>query len=109
MAFEKLQQNERGIVFRCMQIILDNNILDNEEFQPRLGINKQELFDVVNAWPQLNDNDPNSDTYLAINNCLNEVCYSINIDDNNLEKQFGVSRKDVEQVYNKWKNLTNLD
>ncbi len=88
-----------------MKVVLDSDLLDNAEFQTRLGIDKQQLREVATAWLDLDDFDAASNTSLAINNCLNEICYGINVNDDALEQRYGISRQTVERIYQKWKRI----
>ena len=88
-----------------MKVMLDSDLLDNSEFQTRLSIDKQQLREVIAAWPNLNDSDAASNTSLAINNCLNEICYGVNINDDALEQRYSISRQIVERIYQKWKSI----
>ena len=103
MAFEKLLTTEQSTVLQCMKVILESDLLDDADFQTRLGVDKQQLREVIADWPLLNDADAASNTSLAINNCLNEICYGVNVNDDTLEQRYGISRHTVDQIYQKWK------
>ena len=101
MIFKDLTETERLIIFQCMQLILESDLLENAEFQTRLGIDRQELRQVIATWPQLDDVNTTSNANVAMNNCLNEVCYGIDVDDDTLQYRYGIHRQTAKQVYDK--------
>jgi hypothetical protein len=105
VAFEELSPKEQRIVLQCMKVITETSLIEDAEFQTRLGLSKQELHEVVAAWPRLDNSGDASIMSLAINNCLNEVCHGVYINGNTWRHYFDVSLRDVEQVYDRWLNL----
>ena len=67
-----LSDREREIVLQSLNAILRGGFLDGE-FHTRLGIEREELEEVVSAYPNLDDKNHGSKVSLAIKNCLNEV------------------------------------
>ena len=78
--FQKLSENDKQIVLQCLNAILNGNFLEHE-FHARLGIEQEDLAQVVSAYPNIDDSDDNSNETLTINNCLNEVCHGISFSD----------------------------
>jgi hypothetical protein len=100
----KLSDKERQIIFQSMNAILRGRFLEGE-FRTRLGIEPEELEQIAVAYPNVDDSDDDSNVALAINNCLNEVCYGIGFSDRDWSQWFVVSRSEVEDVYRKWATL----
>ncbi len=105
MAFEGLSKKDQNVVLQCMTAILEGPYIDDFEFQTRLGIDRGELIGVIAAWPNLKDADEDSAANLAINNCMNEVCYGVDIPPDKWTKWFDVSKEEVEKAFIRWARL----
>ena len=101
MSFAKLSASEREIIFRCLNAILKGRFLEGE-FHTRLGLEPEELEQIVATYPDIDDLDDNSNEVLAINNCLNEVCHGISFSNREWSQWFSISRSEVDEVYRKW-------
>jgi hypothetical protein len=107
MSFNSLDASEKETVLQCMRLILDETrLIEDPEFQTRLGIDRDQLRSIITAWPELDDliTDAGSDAVLAINNCLNEACYGLNINER-LERKYSVPHDEVRAVFNKIRTL----
>lgn len=102
MAFEQLTKQEQNIVRQCMEAILNGDEIEAPEFQTRLGIARLQLRQVLAFWPHLDDADDNSDTCLAINNCMNEVAHGIYISPEDWARRFTFPKEDVKAAYKHW-------
>ena len=105
MAFKDLTISEKRTVLQCMQAIADGPHIDDWEFQTRLGINRSTLKRVILTWPDIDDSAVNSDEFLAINNCLNEVCNGVKISTTEWPKWFEQSVEEIRRTYEKWLKL----
>ena len=101
MSPEKLSDREREIVLQSLNAILKGGFLEGE-FHTRLGLEPEELEQVVSSYQSLDDKDCGSNIALAINNCLNEVCHGISFSSEQWSQWFEVNRGEVEDVYRKW-------
>jgi NADH:ubiquinone oxidoreductase subunit E len=101
MSFAKLTQNEKQIILQCLNAILNGSFLEHE-FHARLGIEIEDLSQVVSTYPNIEDSDDNSNETIAINNCLNEVCHGISFLEREWREWFNVQRSEVDEVYRKW-------
>ena len=101
MAFKKLSDNDKQIVLQCLNVTLNVNFF-GDEFHTRLGIEPEDLAQVISAYPDIDDSDDNSNETLAINNCLNEICHGIRFTERGWRKLFTVSKSEVDEVYRKW-------
>jgi hypothetical protein len=100
-----LEQDEREIIRSCITAILNGNFLDDDEFQTRLGVGRQEFAQVLDSFPAANYNADDPIPVLSINNTLNEICYGIGMSENDWSKWFDVPREKVQAVYEKWARL----
>jgi hypothetical protein len=106
MAFEKLKTKEQEIVLRCMKASAAH--IDDWEKHSRLGLTSEELKGVIAEWPSIDDSDENGPGFLAINNCLNEVCHGFQIAPGEWSIWFNTPMADVESTYRKWVSLSVL-
>ena len=104
VVFNKLSDKERDIVLQSLNAVLNGGFLAGE-FQTRLGIEPEQLEQVISAYPNLIEMDESSNVNLAINNCLNEVCNGISFSSAQWSRWFNVTRSDVDEVYRKWRGL----
>jgi hypothetical protein len=105
MAFEDLTLTEKRTVLQCMQAISDGPHIDDSEFHTRLGIDRPTLKRIILKWPNIDDCEDSSDEFLAINNCLNEVCHGLRISATEWPKWFEQSVEEIRRTYKKWWNL----
>jgi hypothetical protein len=99
---EELNLAEKNIVYQCMKIVSETDLIEDPEFRTRMSISRKELFEVIAVWPTLMDASNNSVVNLAINNSLNEVCNGIQISDILWKQHFTAPRQDVNDVCRKW-------
>jgi hypothetical protein len=88
MAFKELSPSEKEIALQCMKAIADGHEIEDREFQTRLGIARPTLKRVISLWPQIDDSSDDSVEFLAINNCLNELCRGVDIPATEWGKRF---------------------
>jgi hypothetical protein len=105
MAFADLSPSEQQIVFQCMKAIADSPEIKDWEFHTRLGIVRPTLRRIISMWPAINDGSDSSEEFLAINNCLNEVCHGIKIPDAEWLRWFAHPRDEVIKTYHRWLTL----
>jgi hypothetical protein len=77
MAFEALSAEEQEIVLRCMKATVAH--IEDREKHSRLGLEPDELKRIISAWRNIEDTDEHGSGFLAINNCMNEVCHGFRI------------------------------
>jgi hypothetical protein len=104
MAIEVLSAKERNIVLQCMKATAAH--IENWEMHTRLGLEASDLQQVITRWPNLDDRDERSIDFLAINNCMNEVCHGFPIGQTEWNNWFDAPMNDVEATYRKWIALT---
>jgi hypothetical protein len=98
MAFKELSRSER-------EIVADDSEIEDWEFHPRLGIDRPTLRRIISVWPEIDDGTENSDEFLAVNNCLNEVCHGFDIPPTEWGKWFTHSKDEIRETYAKWLRL----
>jgi hypothetical protein len=103
MLLLQMSGTHQSVVHNCIRAILDGPYLDDAECHPRIGLWRNDLRSILARWPNLDDSDPDSDDTLAINNCLNEVCYGIQMSEDEVVATIGVSRDEVQRVFQTWK------
>jgi len=104
MYFSQLNEQEQQTILESMKAVLESGKLEFE-YSSRLGIDEEDLKQVIEKFPNLDDSDDSSNETLAINNCLNEICYGVNFTENDWRKWFSQSYEEVEKVYKRWAEL----
>lgn len=103
MGLSALTIAEQGVVWRCIEAIRDGPFIDDWEFHPRLGLERSELQELTSNVLTLDDSDPKSDEWLAINNCMVEILYGVRITPEQWVVWIGDDMKEeVERIYEKW-------
>jgi len=100
MAIEALSAKEQEIVLQCMRATAAH--IDNWEMCTRLGLEAEDLQRIIARWPNLDDRDEGGLDFLAINNCMNEVCHGFAIEPVEWSNWFVVSMSDIQSTYRKW-------
>jgi hypothetical protein len=108
MAFKDLSATDQGLALQCMKVIADGSEIEDWEFQTRLGITRPTLKEIISMWPEIDDSAEDSDEFLAINNCFNEICHGIHIPPIEWEKSFSQPRDTVKQAYANWLRLKQM-
>ena len=106
MAFEQLNPREQDIVLRSMKAV-DRFIGDHEK-HARLGLEPPELRAIIARWPLIDDSDDCKDGFLAINNCLNEVCHGFRIAPDEWSSWFNTPMSEVRTTYRTWLKLKGI-
>jgi hypothetical protein len=109
MVIEKLSSEDQESILQCMRAIADGPYIDDWEMHTRLGITRETLKQIISLWPKIEDDyegrDKCSDGFLAINNCMNEVCNGVHIPPQEWENWFKRTRSEVLQSYHNWLRL----
>jgi hypothetical protein len=107
MAFEQLNPKEHEIVLRCMKAV--QAFVDDWEKHSRLGLEPAELQHVIDRYPYIDDSAQNGDDFLAINNCLNEVCHGFQIAPDDWSNWFDTPMSEIQNTYGRWLELRGTD
>jgi hypothetical protein len=76
--------------------------LDDWEKHSRLGLEADDLQQVIARWPNLDDRDENGNDFLAINNCMNEVCNGFQIASVEWSSWFDTPMSEIKSTCRKW-------
>ena len=106
MAFEKLSANEQEQILQCMKTIASGSEIEDAEFFTRLGTTRAVLQKIILDGPNIDDSSEDSEGFLAINNCLNEICNGLDIPESRWSDYFAVSKVAYKQTYLKWLKRT---
>jgi hypothetical protein len=85
-----------------MKALAESQLIEDWEMHTRLGIRRETLREIVSRWPNIDDTDPHSDEFLAINNCMNEICNGLRISPEEWNKLFTLTRPQILDAYQKW-------
>ena len=105
MAFKHLSPNEKEMVLKCMKAIADGPEIEDWEFHTRLGIGRSDLRRIICLWPEIDDTSDRSPEFLAINNCMNEICHGVNISPTEWRRRLTQTRDEIRDTYHKWLRL----
>ena len=105
MALRELTQKEQDLVLQSLRMIEHCHEIQDREFHTRLGITRPALRRVISQWPEIDNGMQGSDEFLAINNCMNEVCNGIRLTPQEWAVWFTESRDVVRQAYENWLRL----
>jgi len=106
MAFEKLSAKEQEIVLRCMKATVAH--IAESEIHTRVGLEREELQKVIAQWPNIDDADDGGNGFLALNNCMNEVCHGFRIASEDWNAWFDTPKADIKAAYQKWLGLRRI-
>ena len=106
MGMEGLSAKEQDIVFRCMTATAAH--IDDWEKHSRLGLEAQDLQQEIIRWPNIDDGDHYGNGFLAINNCMNEVCHGFRIAPDQWSHWFDTPMSEIESTYRKWLSLKGI-
>lgn len=99
MSLASLDDEEKEIVRRAMAATFDYFTFD---FGARMGIDQQEMEQLLEAWPDIDDSDDTSPACLGINNSLNDLLHGEGISESEALARVGVNRREMLRVYRKW-------
>jgi hypothetical protein len=102
MSIEGLSHEDQESILQCMRAIADGPYIEDWEIHTRLGITRESLRQIISLWPNIDDGFDHSDGFLAINNCMNEVCNGIHIPSEEWDSWFTRSKTQIMESYHKW-------
>lgn len=101
MAFKLRSKSHEQAILQCMKFIAESSCIEDWEFQTRLGISRETLKRIISAYPAIDDSE-NSAGFLAINNCLNEVCHGVAISPTDWDVWFSQPMAKITEAYRSW-------
>lgn len=105
MSVWSLPEQDQSALLQCMTAIAENQWIEDWEFDARLGLNRKALQAVISCWPDIDDSSAESDGFLAINNCMNEICHGLRISPGEWDRWFTMSKSQIEDSYRTWSRL----
>ncbi len=100
MSLRCLAPSEVVIVRRAMEATFQ---FFSRHFQTRLGVEPEEMTELLRVWPDVDDTSDDSLACLAVNNSLNEMSYGVDISEEESVRLLGVRRDEVVRVFRKWR------
>lgn len=105
MSLKELSKEDQEIVLQCLRAIAEGDEIEDWEFQTRLGMTRPIVKKFISQWPNIDDRLQDSEEFLAINNCMNEVCNGIRLTPEEWAKWFTQSTDAVRRTYRNWLRL----
>lgn len=103
MGIERLSAKEQDIVLRCMRATAAH--VDDWEKHARLALEADDLQREIVRWPNIDDCDESSNGFLAINNCMNEVCHGFRIAPEEWSRWFDTPMSEIVSAHRRWQAL----
>lgn len=98
---EDLPEREREIIRRCLIEALNGPLFPDWEFQTLFGLEREDLQEVVDRWPDLDSSQPMD--HLAINNSLNNLLGYPHGQWDSLMMRIKATREEVVQAFSRWR------
>lgn len=103
MKLKNLDGKETEIVQKCMECIAGGKvILHDWEFQLVMGVTVDEFIEIINTWPEIDENDEN--VLMAINNSMNNLLGYPHGKHDQWEEYMDVPLNRINEVFQKWRN-----
>jgi hypothetical protein len=99
VALASLSLEEREVVRRSMQATFR---YFDADFHTRLGVTPAAMRALLDAWPDIDDGNDDSDACIAINNAMNDLLHGVGISEEDAEKLIGVNRTEMLRIFRKW-------
>lgn len=103
MSLNNLSEDEKNVVLQCLIAIRDGPFIHPLGFHPRLGLEREELAEIVARWPHVDDTIETSRESIALNNCIATALNTYAIRPEEWPRWFSVPREEVKRVYEKWR------
>lgn len=99
MSLGNLTSSELAVVRNAMEATFQFFSFD---FQARLGLEPEEMSELLKSWPNVDDTSDDSQACLAVNNSLNDLLHGVGISEEESVRLLGVGRGEVYRIYRKW-------
>jgi len=101
MSIKDLRENTQVAIKECLNAIANGQWLTLDCYT-RTGLTQDKIGSVLDRFPNLEDSNKDSEDFLAVNNCLNEVCHGFLIKSGEWNKWFSISHDEIKSAYNEW-------
>ena len=99
MSLETLTEKERVIIRKALEATFDYL---THGFHARLGVSEEEMKQLIDQWPNVDDSSDKSLACLAINNALNDLLNGVGISNAEAIEKIGANREELQSIYPKW-------
>ena len=96
-----MSEREKDIIHECLHAAAHGPFFPESEFHILFGLNRNELFQIIQKWPKLDEND--EAVRLAINGVFNNLLGYPHKRDDVWHEHISVSRDEIELIYKRWK------
>src|SRR5262249_6667494 len=102
MSLSALNETEKSVLLRALQLMAGGRIIEEWEFSPRIGMELAEFRELLSRWPSWDDASDDSFECLAINNTLNDLLHGVGITEDKCLQNLGASKRELLALYDKW-------
>lgn len=81
-------------ILRCINAIAGGNLIDDDEIQTRIGVDREALKQVASRWSFA----PHADDGYVASNCMNEVANGLPLSEADIFALVGLTREGVRRV-----------
>jgi hypothetical protein len=104
LLLDGLPDSDQSIIRKCVEAITFGSFLDDPEMHPRIGLDRGELISVLDHWSEPGEIGWAEQASIAINSCLNEICFGLEISNRDWSTWIPVPRSEVERVFALWRS-----
>lgn len=102
MSIRDLPGTDLNIALECLLFVRDSSEFEDSELDTRVGVTRAELGELIEEWPNIEDESRSDFGFLALKSCFNEVCNGVQFSVKKWQKWFSVSRDDVRETFSRW-------
>lgn len=97
-----LSSSDRDVIRRSLAACADGPFFEDWEFATLFGLSRAEFRVAASRWTDKDGID--QQVQLAVHNALNNLCGYPHGMDRRLEADFGVPRRQLEEVFDRWRS-----
>jgi hypothetical protein len=101
MSLGALSNSDRDLIRRSLAACSDGPFFPDWEFHTLFGLTRSEFREAARRWTELSAVDP--EVELAAHNGLNNLLGYPHGMDSKLERDCGVSRRQLDEVFSRWR------
>ncbi len=77
MSLHNLPLESKSLLRRAVEVVYSLKVIEDIEFQTRIGLNRSEIYILLNTWNELTIDNLEFSIASAINNCCNELLFGV--------------------------------
>jgi hypothetical protein len=102
VTLKDLPDAEHELVLQCRKAVAEGDAIEDWEFPARLGVTRSVAKSIISRWPDIDHGAEGSDEFIALNNCVNEVCRDTRMTPKEWTQRFTEPGDTILQTYEYW-------